>query len=156
MTTFWKTALLGLCLLGGATSALADKNPFTMDKMLADPDVMPAVNTCLSQHKTAGQAFVQSIMPMNHGMVNILTGDSEGRALECVAELRSGKLAEQSPVVEAAGPLFVSASGRTQAPAGACFTAKTIKSGGKLQGWLLTQTGKCGGISWDGIAKKAR
>ena len=156
MVTQWKKMILVAGLLGAAITVSAEENPFTMDKMLSDPDVMPAVNTCLSKHKPTGQAFVQSIMPMNHGLVNIVTGDTEGRRMECIAELRSGKFKEQAPVVDAKGPLFVSAAGRRKAPAGECFTAKAVKSGSKQQGWLLTQNGKCGGISWQGIGGKTR
>lgn len=146
-----------LCLLGVVAPVLAESNPFTMDKMLADKDVIPAVNACLNNHQQGqqrGQAFVQSIMPMNHGMVNIVTGDTDGRRLDCVAELRTGTLKEQTPLVDAAGPLFISAANRTQAPAGECFTTKPVKTGKKTQGWLLTQNGKCGGYSWQGIESK--
>ena len=52
----WKLTLCALALLAGTNTALAADSPFTMDKMLADPDVMPALNGCVKAHPSGSKA----------------------------------------------------------------------------------------------------
>lgn len=147
-----KLPLLFLLLLALVSDkVLADDMPMSMADMLADKDVMQAANACLARHPQGGNSFVENVYPMNRGLVGVVTADSSGRRYDCYAELESGKVRNSAPIVEPRGPLFVSVRQVAAPPKGECFSSSPLVIGRQLQGWLLTQTGKCSGASWNGI-----
>ncbi|HWW05751.1 hypothetical protein [Collimonas sp.] len=131
---------------------LADDMPMSIGDMLGDKDVMQAVNACLLKHPKGGSIFVENVYPMNRGMVGIVTADTSGRRYDCNAELGTGKVRGSEPIIEPKGPLFVSVRQMQVPPQGECFSSSPVVVGKQLQGWLLSQTGKCRGTSWNGIA----
>lgn len=135
MSHLQKTALLALLLSIFTLPAYSQDNPFTLEKMLADADVLPAVNSCLRIHPRGNTVFIQSITPMNHGMVNIVTADTGSRQMECIAELRTGKVSSLTPMIDSKGPLFVSIIRQKREPRGECFSTQPIKQGKLLIGW---------------------
>ncbi|KAM9997187.1 hypothetical protein ACTFIZ_007956 [Dictyostelium cf. discoideum] len=64
--------------------------------------------------------------------------------------------AKSEPIVTAKGPLFVSVKNFKSAPKGECFEAKPVLTEKQLQGWMLRQTGKCGGVNWGNLTKDQR
>ncbi|SFD11270.1 hypothetical protein [Collimonas sp. OK412] len=136
--------------------AMADDLSMSVGDMLSDKDVMQAANACLLKHPKGGNVFVENVYPMNHGMVGIVTADASGRRYDCNAELGTGKVRSSEPIIEPKGPLFVSARQMQAPPQGECFSSSPLVIGRQLQGWLLSQTGKCGGVSWNGIAAGAK
>ncbi|AMO98110.1 hypothetical protein CAter10_0163 [Collimonas arenae] len=143
--------LLSAVLASGNASA-DDDISMTVAGMLRDKDVMQAANACLQKHPRGDTIFVENVYPMNHGMVGIVTADTSGRRYDCNVDLGSGKVRSSEPIVEPKGPLFVSIGQNKSAPKGECFSSDPLVIDKQLQGWLLTQTGKCGGTSWNGIA----
>ncbi|WP_211461063.1 hypothetical protein [Collimonas silvisoli] len=135
---------------------LAAEMPMSIGDMLADKDVMQAANACLLKHPKGGNVFVENVYPMNHGMVGIVTADASGRRYDCNAELGTGKVRGSEPIIEPKGPLFVSVRQVQAPPQGECFSSNPLVIGKQLQGWLLIQTGKCGGTSWNGIAASVK
>ncbi|AIY39273.1 hypothetical protein LT85_0113 [Collimonas arenae] len=149
-----KMSPLPLLLLALLVSdkVLADDMSMSMVDMLSDKDVMQAANACLSRHPKGDNIFVENVYPMNRGLVGVVTADSSGRRYDCSADLGTGKVRSSEPIIEPRGPLFVSVRQMSAPPKGECFISNPVVIGRQLQGWLLMQTGKCGGVSWDGIA----
>ncbi|MEO6917702.1 MAG: hypothetical protein ABI171_01405 [Collimonas sp.] len=153
-----KTSLMSLLLIALLVSdrVLADDMPMSMADMLADKDVMQAANACLSRHPKGDNIFVENVYPMNRGLVGIVTADGSGRRYDCNADLETGKVRGSEPIIEPRGPLFVSVRQMPAPPKGECFASNPIVIGKQLQGWMLVQTGKCSGVSWNGIAVAAK
>ncbi|POA21098.1 hypothetical protein C1886_06645 [Pseudomonas sp. FW300-N1A1] len=114
--------------------------PASWTQLLNDPELMPAVISCLAAHPTGeGPALVMDAGHANLNELWVTTTDLSGRRNSCTASKDSGVVTRSETLFDLPGPLFVSVAHTAVAPKGVCIESTPVVLNHQLQGWILRQ-----------------